>query len=176
MTRIIEEEKLLKMLTAGDVSAIEYLYDHYASSIYGFIINNINDEKISEEILIETLYKTWKSFPEFDSSKNRFFSWMINICREIVVEKIRSKKLSFQNNNQDIERNVLRNNSLPNKNRIPDINEMKRKLEPEYYRVIDLLFMNGNSQSEAAEKLNIPLGTVKTRSHAAIQKLKTLFQ
>jgi RNA polymerase sigma factor (sigma-70 family) len=176
MTRIIEEEKLLKLLAAGDISAIEFLYDHYASSIYGFIIININDVKISEEILIETMYKIWKSFPQYDSSKNRFFNWMINICREIVIEKMRSKKLSFQNNNQDIERNVLSSNSITNKNNVPEINEMKKKLEPEYYRVIDLLFINGNSQSEVAEKLNIPLGTVKTRSHAAIQKLKMLFQ
>ena len=48
-------------------------------------------------------------------------------------------------------------------------------LEPEYRKIIDLLYFEGYSQSEAAEKLNIPLGTVKTRSRAAIQKLKIIF-
>ena len=176
MPQVIEEEKLLKMLGAGDIAAIEFLYDHYASSLYGFIQININNESISEEILKETFYKVFKNYAQYDNSKNRFFSWMINICRGIVLEKMRSKNLSSQNNNQDKERNVLRSNTITNTSNVTGINEIKNKLEPEYYRVIDLLFMNGNSQSEVAEKLNIPLGTVKTRLHAAVQKLKSLFQ
>jgi RNA polymerase sigma-70 factor (ECF subfamily) len=52
---------------------------------------------------------------------------------------------------------------------------MVRKLEPEYKQIIDLLFFGGYTQSEAAEKLNLPLGTVKTRSRAAIQKLRYNF-
>jgi len=177
MKQNIEEEKLLKMMADRDIKALEFLYDHYSAALYGFIHTNVHNDDVCEEILKETFFRIWKNFAGFDADKNRFFSWMINICRSVVVERMQSMKLSVQNNNQEGEKNVSGNISLPITSFNPGnigIDEIKKTLEPEYYKLIDLLFMKGNSQSEVAEKLNIPLGTVKTRSHAAIQKIKKL--
>ena len=56
------------------------------------------------------------------------------------------------------------------------LKEMVKKLDSEYRQIIDLIFFEGYSQSEASEKLGIPLGTVKTRSRAAIMKLRQQFE
>lgn len=174
----IEEHVLVKKLTDCEPKALEILYDNYSSAMYGVILRITQNEAIAEDVLQETFIKIWKNFHQYDSTKGRLFTWMVNICRNLSIDKIRSKDFTNQNKNQPIEKIVFSMSSFePSFN--PDtigIKEIVKNLEPEYRVIIDLLFFEGYSQSEAAEKLNIPLGTVKTRSRAALQKLRTLFK
>jgi len=166
------------MLAARNEKALEILYDNYSAAMYGVIHRIIQNDAIAEDVLQEAFIKIWNNFLQYDSAKGRLFTWMVNICRNLSIDKVRSKDFANQNKNQQIEKIVSFDVSLSSASYNPDtigIKEIVRKLEPEYRIVIDLLFFEGYSQSEAAEKLNIPLGTVKTRSRAAIQKLKTLF-
>ena len=168
----------MKMLAARNEKALEILYDNYSAAMYGVIHRIIQNDAIAEDVLQEAFIKIWNNFLQYDSAKGRLFTWMVNICRNLSIDKVRSKDFANQNKNQQIEKIVSFDVSLSSASYNPDtigIKEIVRKLEPEYRIVIDLLFFEGYSQSEAAEKLNIPLGTVKTRSRAAIQKLKTLF-
>ena len=106
------------------------------------------------------------------------FTWLINICRNISIDKVRSKGFTNQSKNQRLE-NSVSYSGMATASYNPDtigLKEIVTRLDPDYRIIIDLLFFEGYSQAEAAEKLNIPLGTVKTRSRAALQKLKALFQ
>jgi RNA polymerase sigma-70 factor (ECF subfamily) len=146
--------------------------------MYGVIQRIVQNEAIAEDVLQESFLKIWSNFIQYDASKGRLFTWMINICRNLSIDKVRSKEYTNLRKNQDIENVVSFNSSFLNPSYNPDtidVKEIVKKLEPEYYTIIDLLFFKGYSQSEAAEKLNIPLGTVKTRSRAAIQKLRMIF-
>ena len=175
----IEEETLVKMLVARTEKAMEILYDNYSAAMYGVIQRIVQNEEVAEDVLQEAFVKIWNNFHQYDATKGRLFTWMINICRNLSIDKVRSKEFTNQNKNQSIEKSVSSYNQLVTASYNPDtigIKEIVDKLEPEYYQIIDLLFFKGYSQSEAAEKLNIPLGTVKTRSRAAIQKLKGIFQ
>lgn len=174
----IEEVLLVKMLANRETKALEILYDNYAAVMYSVINRIIKNEAISEDVLQESFLKIWNNFGQYDPAKGRLFTWMVNICRNLSIDKVRSKEFSNQNKNQTIENTVSNTDSLETASFNPDtigLKEIVRKLEPDYRIIIDLLFFEGYSQSEAAEKLNIPLGTVKTRSRAAIQKLKKLF-
>jgi RNA polymerase sigma-70 factor (ECF subfamily) len=174
----IEEDALVKMLVERNEKALEILYDNYSAAMYGVIHRIIQNDAIAEDILQEAFIKIWNNFLQYDSAKGRLFTWMVNICRNLSIDKIRSKEFTNQNKNQQLEKTVSFDGSLSSVSYNPEtigIKEIVRKMEPEYRIVIELLFFEGYSQSEAAEKLNIPLGTVKTRSRAAIQKLKALF-
>ena len=174
----IEEEQLVKLLVGRDTKALEILYDNYSAAMYGVIHRIIQNDKIAEDVLQEAFVKIWNNFLQYDSAKGRLFTWMVNICRNLSIDKVRSKDYSNQYKNQTIEKTVSFDSSLITASYNPDtigIKEIVRKLDPEYRIIIDLLFFEGFSQSEAAEKLNIPLGTVKTRSRAALQKLKNVF-
>jgi RNA polymerase sigma factor (sigma-70 family) len=172
-----KEEEMIKLLKERNILGMELLYDHYAALLFGYIWENIQNEVKSEKILKETFYKISQNIIQYDSHNDRLVSWMINICRSLILEKGLSKNISSQNKNQDKERNVSGNISGESYN--PGIigkDEIIKKLEPEYYKIIDLLFMKGMNQPDVAANLNIPLGTVKTRSHAAVQKLRSIFQ
>jgi RNA polymerase sigma-70 factor (ECF subfamily) len=101
---------------------------------------------------------------------------MVNVCRNLAIDKVRSKEFVNQNKNQSLDKAVSisdqKNSYDPD---LIGVRDVVRKLDPEYKQIIDLLYFEGYSQSEAAEKLNIPLGTVKTRSRAAIQRLRNFF-
>jgi RNA polymerase sigma-70 factor (ECF subfamily) len=174
----IAEESLIAMLSERNTEGMEILYDNYSSALYGVIHRIIQDDAIAEDVLQETFLKIWNNFGQYDPGKGRLFTWMVNIARNMAIDKVRSKEFSQKQKNHPLSDSVsvVDFNSQAAYN--PDtigIKEMVRQLEPEYRQIIDLLFFGGYTQSEAAEKLNIPLGTVKTRSRAAIMKMRMLF-
>ena len=165
------------MLSERNTDGLEILYDNYSPALYGVIHRIIQHDEIAEDVLQETFLKIWDNFNLYDPAKGRLFTWMVNVARNMAIDKVRSKEFSQKNKNRDLETSVIAPDYQGVYN--PDtigIKEMVRKLEPEYRQIIDLLFFGGYTQSEAAEKLNIPLGTVKTRSRAAIMKLRQQFE
>lgn len=175
----IAEEDLVTMLTGRDTDGMEILYDNYSAALYGVIHRIIQNEEIAEDVMQETFLKIWNNFTAYDAAKGRLFTWMVNIARNMAIDKVRSKEFYQQQKNRDIADTVsfvdFSNQTTYNPETI-GLKEMVRKLEPEYRQIIDLLFFGGYTQSEAADKLNIPLGTVKTRSRAAIMKLRQYFE
>lgn len=172
----IEEDDLIQLLVNRDKRGIEILYDNYSSALYGVINRIVQNDEVAEDVLQETFLKIWNNFSQYDSAKGRLFTWMVNVCRNLSIDKVRSKEIVNQNKNQSIDNAVSISDHKTSYD--PDligVRDIVRKLEPEYKQIIDLLFFEGYSQSEAAEKLNIPLGTVKTRSRAAIQRLRNYF-
>lgn len=172
----IEEDELVALLINKEKRGIDILYDNYSAALFGIIQRIVLNDEIAEEVLQETFLKIWNNFGQYDPAKGRLFTWMVNICRNLSIDKVRSKDFVNQNKNQSIDNAVFLSDSKSSYD--PDligVREIVKKLEPEYKQVIDLLFFQGYTQSEAAEKLNIPLGTVKTRSRAAIQRLRTYF-
>ena len=152
------------------------LYDNYSSALFGVIHRIVRREDVAEEILQATFLKIRDNFAQYDAVKGRLFTWVLNLGRSLAIEKTRSKDFI----------NLSKFQTVDNGSFIPDpklaydpdligIREIVRKLEPEYRQIIDLLFFEGYSQSEVAEKLSIPLGTVKTRSRAAITRLRNFF-
>jgi RNA polymerase sigma factor (sigma-70 family) len=180
LTKRIEivEAELVKRLANRESRGLEILYDNYSAAMYGVIQRIIQDDHLAEDLLQEAFIKIWYNFVQYDAGKGRLFTWMINICRNLAIDKLRSKDFVNQNKNQQIENSVSNISFYTTSSYNPDtigLKEIVKQLDPDYRTIIDLLFFEGYSQAEAAEKLNIPLGTVKTRSRAAILKLRMLF-
>ncbi len=174
----IAEESLVSMLSDRNPEGMEILYDNYSSALYGFIHRIIQNDEISEDVLQETFLRIWNNFSKYDPGKGRLFTWMINVARNMAIDKVRSKEFTQKQKNRELSDSVSSLDSGNQSTYNPDtigLKELIRKLDPEYKQIIDLLFFGGYTQSEAAEKLNIPLGTVKTRSRVAIQKLREQF-
>ena len=164
------------MLSERNTEGMEILYDNFASVLYGVILKIVREENSADELLQETLLKIKKDSIQFDPVKYNLYAWIINICRNLIIDKLRSKDFTDQNKNltRPLSVNIAESNSSFDPELV-DAREKVRKLEPEFRQIIDLLYFQGLTQSEAAEKLNIPLGTVKTRSRAALQRLSDHF-
>jgi RNA polymerase sigma-70 factor (ECF subfamily) len=158
--------------------AIEALYDMYSASLYGVISRIIVDTPTAEDVLQETFVKIWHSFSGYSTEKGRLFTWMVNIARNLAIDKIRSKDYKNQNKNQELENNVTFIDEQRNtvyKPELLGIKELVETLKPEQKSILDLVYFKGYTHVEAADELGIPLGTIKTRLRMGIQQLRKHF-
>jgi len=174
----LSEEELVLSLQHREKIAVEALYDMYSASLFGVISRIINDTAIAEDVLQETFVKIWHSFSSYSSEKGRLFTWMVNIARNLAIDKIRSKDFKNQNKNQEIENNVTFIDEQRNtvyKPELMGIKDLVQTLKPEQKLIIELVYFKGYTHVEAAEELGIPLGTIKTRLRMAILELRKHF-
>jgi RNA polymerase sigma factor (sigma-70 family) len=172
----IDEPSLVSRLKAKDRSALEYLYDHYASALYGVIFRIVKREEIAEEVLQDVFLKIWEKFENYDPAKGKLFTWLLNVARNQAIDKTRSKEISKGQKTSGIDNLVNRiDNAEYVEQRIEGIGvkEVLNSLPEEQKFVVEYLYLKGYSQSELAEEYNIPLGTVKTRLRLAMQQLRS---
>ena len=90
------EQKITDLLAQGDKRAINLLYEHYSSSLYGVILKITINEEIAEDALQETFVKVWKNTHKYDSSKAKLFTWLFRIARNTAIDKLRSYNNKFE--------------------------------------------------------------------------------
>jgi RNA polymerase sigma factor (sigma-70 family) len=174
----LTEEELVNALKNREKIAVEALYDMYSSSLYGVISRIIIDTATAEDVLQETFVKIWHSFTSYSTEKGRLFTWMVNIARNLAIDKIRSKDYKNQNKNQELENNVTFIDEQRNtvyKPELMGIKDLVQTLKPDQKIILELVYFKGYTHVEAADELGIPLGTIKTRLRMAIQQLRKHF-
>jgi len=174
----LSEDELVLALRNREKVAIEALYDMYSSSLYGVISRIITDTATAEDVLQETFVKIWNSFSSYSTEKGRLFTWMVNIARNLAIDKTRSKDFKNQSKNHELENNVTFIDEQRNtvyKPELLGIKDLVETLKPEQKSILDLVYFKGYTHVEAADELGIPLGTIKTRLRMAIQQLRKYF-
>ena len=174
----LSEEELVKALKGQNTVAIRALYDMYSAALLGVISRIILQNEVAEDLLQETFVKIWNSASSYDTSKGRLFTWMMNIARNLSIDKLRSKDFKNSNKNQDIENNV---DFIDEQKKVSfnadtlGLKDLVTKLKPDFKDVLNMVYFKGYTHVEAAEELNLPLGTVKTRVRMAILELRKKF-
>ena len=174
----LSEAELIQAIRQKEKIGSEALYDMYSASLLGVITRIVQDEDLAEDLLQESFIKIWNSFDSYDEKKGRIFTWMVNLARNLSIDKVRSKDFRNSSKNQDIENSVITIDGERNTTLNPEVlglKEMVNNLKPEAKAVLDLIYYKGYTHVEAAEELGIPLGTVKTRVRLAIINLRKLF-
>jgi RNA polymerase sigma factor (sigma-70 family) len=176
---IISEEEIIKLMRARDQKAVRYLYDHYSVALLGLIFRIVQNQELSEELLQEAFVKIWNNFDSYDQTKGKLYTWMINVARNLSIDKVRSNEYKLSSQTQTIEKSVSSVNRQYQsgfETDTVDVKDLVNKLRPEQKELIDLIYFFGYTQAEAAEKLKMPLGTVKTRVRTAIGELRKYFR
>jgi RNA polymerase sigma-70 factor (ECF subfamily) len=173
----IAESDLINQLKARSDSAFNYLYQNYSKALFTVIFQTLQNQELSEDVLQEAFVKIWKNIDAYDSSKGTLFTWMLNVCRNQAIDKTRSKLFKNNLQNQTIENNVSVFSKMENQFKPEHIGlkKLTTNLKPEYREIIDLIYYKGYTQNDAAEHLQMPLGTVKTRCRAALLELRKIF-
>lgn len=158
---------------------MDYLYDHYSSALYGVVYRVLNDEDVAEEVLQDVFLRIWEKIGSYDSTKGRLFTWMLNIARNLAIDKTRSKEISKDRKTDDIDdlvNKVDRKQQTEQNVEIIGLKEVLGRLSEEQKFVVEHLYLKGYTQSELADEFNIPLGTVKTRMRLAMIELRTILK
>ena len=163
-------------LRARKREVFEYLYDRYSSALYGVVARILPSEDIAEEVLHDAFLRIWDRIDSYDPQKGRLFTWMLNIARNLAIDKSRSKEISKARKTGDIENlvdGIDRNRSESQHEDVIGLKEVLNQLPDEQKFVVDYLYLRGYTQSELADEFGIPLGTVKTRLRSAMIALRS---
>lgn len=174
------EDQLVALLRSGSREGFNYLYKNYSAVLYGVIIKVIHDETTAQDVLQEAFVKIWNNIGQYDAAKGRIYTWMLNICRNAAIDKLRSKGEIMKGKIQagdDVVNNFESTNTRKTEQQTDTIGlkSMVAGLRPEYYSIVDLAYYKGFTLDEISKTLNVPLGTVKTRMRAAMQQLRQQF-
>jgi RNA polymerase sigma-70 factor (ECF subfamily) len=168
--------ELVTALRRKDDEAFGYLYDHYAGALYSVIRQIVGDAEVSNDVLQEAFVNIWRRIEQYDESKGRLFTWMLNVARNAAIDKTRSK--GFQQSNK-VQPLVDSDGVYASVKPGVDDYGLKRvlaKLKDEQRLLIDLSYFQGYTHEQIAKALDIPLGTVKTRIRSALTQLRNYLQ
>lgn len=172
----LSEQELAASILTGSENAFSYMYDNYAAALYGVIFRIVNDADRANDVLQETFIKIWKNRTGYESAKGTVFTWMLNIARNAAIDSNRSKHVKYKI--QIEERIVDQENNIDERLKTDTIGirETVALLREEYRAVVEYIYLQGYTQQEFSDEFGIPLGTVKTRTRAALQELRNLLR
>jgi len=173
----VSTEALIAALKRRDQSALQVLYDQYSGALYGVIVRIVQSTEIAEDVLQEVFIKIWNNVSSYDSSRGRLFTWMLNIARNASLDKIKSREYKDIKRNRSIDfvvDEVDGQLSEPEKSDYIGLRDLLDELKPDQRDILNLIYFQGYTQSEVAQELQIPLGTVKTRLRIAINYFRKI--
>ena len=169
--------ELIQRAAAGEHSAFEDLYRRYARAVFGLALRRLGDRGRAEEAVQETFASVWRSAGSYRPERGPGGPWLYAVARHAIVDRARRRT------DQPVEAFDEQADTGPGPADSAEAGwvswRVHRALEdlPEREReVISLAYWSGLSQSEVAEFLGIPLGTVKTRTRAALARLADVLE
>jgi RNA polymerase sigma-70 factor (ECF subfamily) len=172
----LEDAKLAAQVAQGDEKAFLTLYDRYASRVHALNLRILNDAMLAEEATQDTFLKLWNRAHLYLSERGSLLPWLLTIARRVALDRLRLEArrplLSDSNDPETIWQSLPDGNTLSEEHRWRSLHFAVQSLSVEHRQVIELAYYQGLSQSEIAETLGWPLGTVKTRLRAAMQQLR----
>jgi RNA polymerase sigma-70 factor (ECF subfamily) len=173
----VELGRLISNVAAGDQSALGDLYDRSSRVAFGLILRVLGDPATAEEVTLDVYTQVWRQAKAYDSSRGTPLAWLLTIARTRAIDRLRSGKQERQRSEPLDSADRVRASGDPEESSV--LSEQQRMvqgalagLSPDQREVIELAYFQGLSQSEIANTLGQPLGTVKTRTRLGLIKLR----
>ena len=175
---IDREQEIIRLLQQRDEKAVGLLYQYYAGALYGIISRMIPTKEIAEEVLQDVFVKIWQHADRYESSKGRLFTWLAQITRNAALDRVRSAAYRKGQKTDTLSSSVSNSSSVSEEMSFKDdgLRKVIESLDEKYRTLIDFAYFQGYSQSEIAEALELPLGTVKTRLRSAVNHLREVLK
>jgi len=147
---------LVRQMAAGDRDAFAVFYDHYAPVVFPLILRIVRERADASDVLQEVFWEAWRDAPAYDSTRGSPEAWMVTRARTRAIDRIRSTRRWSETFVASLDEAIAPLDRLP---------EAQRE-------VIELAYYTGLTQTEIAERLKQPLGTVKTRIQLGLERLR----
>ena len=167
----------------GEESAIGQLYDRYGAVLYAVAYRIVGQGADAEEVVLEAFAQAWRDAPRFESDRGSVAGWLTMIARSRALDLVRARSRRERITASAVadrpDTPPAMGDFRPDPAGALDHDERRRQvrnaldtLSPPQRQAIELAYFEGLSQSEIAERLQEPLGTVKTRVRLGMQKLR----
>lgn len=177
--RAIERDLILR-LAGGDDEAVGPLYDRLSRPLFSLILHLLRDRAEAEDVLHDTFLAIRDKAAAYDASKGSALAWAVTMARNRALDRLRKRhrrgELLAQAAPQDLgyETNDEPAADSPWADLRPIIQEVLAKLPDEQRAALELVYFSGLSHVEIADRLALPLGTVKARVRRGLMRLRAL--
>lgn len=159
----------------GDERAFAALYDALAGVVYGTVKRVVRDAAMSEEVSQEVFVELWRTAGRYDADRASVATWAVTLARRRAVDRVRRE----QSQRDRIERAGTQRPSSdvgPDETVVSSLDAERvtravAELPDDQRVIIEMAFIDGDSHSVIAERLDLPLGTVKSRVRGGLKKL-----
>jgi RNA polymerase sigma-70 factor, ECF subfamily len=167
-----EEARLLALVAAGDRDEpLAELYGRYAKRVYGLGLRLLGDQGLAEDLVQETFLRLWRSAPRFDTDRATVRTFLFTIARRAAVDLWRRRRDRIEVAGSEIEP-VVEDEAFEALLVSLDVRYALDELSAKHREVLELHYRGDLTQQQISERLEVPLGTVKTRTHHALRALK----
>jgi RNA polymerase sigma-70 factor (ECF subfamily) len=185
------DEELMVGVSLGRTSDLEALYDRHVRSCFGLAMKIVRDPSIAEEVVQDTFVKLWSQPGVFSPDRGKFSGWLLTLVHNRSVDKLRRAKSGIAGSSIPID--MASQNGVSLAEILPDtdpspydaawsnergdiVRDALGKLPETQRQALSLAYFGGLTQKEIAERLQEPLGTIKTRTRSGLQHLRRVLQ
>jgi RNA polymerase sigma-70 factor (ECF subfamily) len=172
-----DDMHLVARMQQRDPRALAEIYDRYGRVAYSLILRVVRDSGIAEDLVQETFLRVWNRIHGFDRQKGSIGPWLLAVARNRAIDYLRSaggrerNAVEYEETGHpslycDMEKDILSSD----KARV--VKSAIQKLSANQRQVIELAYFEGLSQTQMAERMGQPLGTVKTWVRTALKNLR----
>ncbi len=175
-----DDGALVRRMAAGDESALGLLYDRWSPLLHSVARRIVADPDDAEEVLEEAFWQAWRQAGRYEEGRGGVSTWLTRIVRSRALDRVRARGRLREERWENVPEPIAGDaDGAVAPDAAAEQDEQRRmiaaavaQLPPEQRETVELAYFRGLSQSEIAEKLGQPLGTVKTRARLALQKLR----
>ena len=171
------DSELMARLQARDADAVGEIYDLYGKAVYSLVLRIVRKPETAQDLTQEIFLRAWTRSHLFDAEKGSLYTWLMTIARRQALDYLRSVAGRVTRVTDGLEAMELagRDNVEEGFRAAADAERVRaamRQLPEEKRQLLELAYFDGLSQSEMAERLKLPLGTVKTWVRGALRELR----
>jgi RNA polymerase sigma-70 factor (ECF subfamily) len=172
------DEALLALAAREDEGALAALYDRYGRVAYGLALRIVRDPALAEDAVQEAFLTLWRTAKDFRSDRAKPSTWVLTLVHRRAVDVVRREErrraapLELSDEPDATGPATDEEIELTDRRRI--VQEALRQLPDEQREALELAYYGGLSQSELAERLSVPLGTIKSRMFTGLRRLRDL--
>jgi RNA polymerase sigma-70 factor (ECF subfamily) len=170
------DSELLTRVADRDREAFELLYQRYVRSIYGLALRRLRDRPRAEDAVQETFAAVWRSARSYKPERGPAAPWLYAVARNAIVDRFRTQLDTTGEVPEIVSTDPGPAEAAESSFVSWRVHRALETLPPREREVVELAYWSGLSQSEVAEYLHIPLGTVKTRTRSALARLADVLE
>ncbi|HET7572765.1 MAG TPA: sigma-70 family RNA polymerase sigma factor [Gaiellaceae bacterium] len=171
------DAELLALVAERDRAAFDLLYHRYVRSVFGLALRRLGDRGRAEDAVQEAFAAIWRSAASYKPERGNAAGWLYTVARNAIVDRFRTAGAPVIAEVPDLAADEPGPAERAEASFVAwRIHRALEELPRREREVVELAYWSGMSQSEVAEYLHLPLGTVKTRTRSALARLSGLLE